>query len=170
MDDAPTPAAADFDPPLVPALTRRERWLLRAINLYPPYLGAGIRARPVAGRRAVDVSMNLHVWNRNYFGTHFGGSLYSMCDPFLALLLVGGLGGLEAGYIVWDKAAEIRFRRPGRGRVGGRFEITPERLAEIRADVDERGTVEPRFEVEIRDEAGKVVARVDKLLYVRKKE
>ncbi len=168
MDDTPTPdPQADFDPPLVPVLTRRERWLIRAINLYPPYLGAGIRVRPVAGRRAVDVSMSLHFWNRNYFGTHFGGSLYSMCDPFLALLLVGGLGG---GYIVWDKAAEIRFRRPGRGRVGSRFEVTPERLAEIRADVDERGRVEPRFEVEVRDEEGEVVARVDKLLYVRRKQ
>ena len=167
MDDAPSPGPRpDFDPPLVPALTRRERWMLRAINLYPPYLGAGIRARPVAGLRAVDVSMGLHFWNRNYFGTQFGGSLYSMCDPFLCLLLVGGLGG---GYIVWDKAAEIRFRRPGWGRVASRFEVTPERLAQIRADADARGKVEPRFRVEVTDAEGEVVAEEDKLLYVRKK-
>lgn len=166
-DASPHGDSAANPRPLVPALTRRERWLLRAINLYPPYLGAGIRVRPVKGRRAVDVSMKLHVWNRNYFGTQFGGSLYSMCDPFLCLLLVGGLGG---GYVVWDKAADIQFRRPGQGKVGCRFEITPERLAEIRADADRLGKVEPRFLVEVTDEAGEVVARVGKLLYVRRKE
>lgn len=147
--------------------TRRERWLMRIINLWPPYLGAGIRVRRVPGRRALDVSMRLHWWNRNYFGTHFGGSLYAMCDPFYALLLVGALG---RGYIVWDKAAEIRFLRPGRGRVSARFEITPQRVEEIRAAADRAGKVEPQMRAEVRDGEGELVAAVDKLLYVRRKQ
>lgn len=148
-------------------LTRRERWLLRLLNLWPPYLGAGVRVRPVPGRRAVDVSLVLRFWNRNYFGTQFGGSLYSMCDPFLCLLALGGLGG---GYVVWDKAAEVRFVRPGRGPVSARFELTAGELAAIRRDADRLGKVEPRFRVEVRDGKGEVVAEIDKLLYVRRKE
>jgi len=161
------PSAEPFDPPLRTTLSRRERWLLRSLNLWPPYLGAGIRVRPVRGRRAVDVRLVLRFWNRNYFGTQFGGSLYSMCDPFLCLLALGGLGG---GYVVWDKAAEVRFVRPGRGPVSVRFELTAEQLATIRRDADRLGKVEPRFEVEVRDGDGEVVAKVDKLLYVRRKE
>jgi len=161
------PSAEPFDPPLRTTLSRRERWLLRSLNLWPPYLGAGIRVRPVRGRRAVDVRLVLRFWNRNYFGTQFGGSLYSMCDPFLCLLALGGLGG---GYVVWDKAAEVRFVRPGRGPVSVRFELTAEQLATIRRDADRLGKVEPRFEVEVRDGDGEVVAKVGKLLYVRRKE
>jgi acyl-coenzyme A thioesterase PaaI-like protein len=153
--------------PLRTSLTRRERWLLRLLNVWPPYLGAGVRVRPVPGRRAVDVRLVLRFWNRNYFGTQFGGSLYSMCDPFLCLLALGGLGG---GYVVWDKAAEVRFLRPGRGPVSARFELTPERLGEIRRDADRLGKVEPSFHVEVRDAAGEVVAEIDKLLYVRRKD
>jgi acyl-coenzyme A thioesterase PaaI-like protein len=137
------------------------------LNVWPPYLGAGVRVRPVPGLRAVDVRLVLRFWNRNYFGTQFGGSLYSMCDPFLCLLALGGLGG---GYVVWDKAAEVRFLRPGRGAVSARFELTPERLAEIRRDADRLGKVEPLFRVEVHDAAGEVVAEIDKLLYVRRKD
>jgi hypothetical protein len=136
------------------------------MNLYPPFLGAGVRVRWVPGRLAVEVSMGLHWWNRNYVGTHFGGSLYTLCDPFYMLLVMWGLGG---GYIVWDKAAEIHFRRPGRGRVHARFAVSAERLEEIRRGVEEHGKVEPRFVAEVRGEDGELVARVDKLLHVRRK-
>ncbi|HSG40900.1 MAG TPA: DUF4442 domain-containing protein, partial [Thermoanaerobaculia bacterium] len=106
-------------------------------------------------------------WNRNYVNTHFGGSLYSMCDPFFMLMLMDALG---RGYIVWDKAATIRFRRPGKGTVSARFHIPPERVEEIRAAADANGKVEPVFTVEVTDEKGEVVAEVEKLLYVRRKD
>lgn len=147
--------------------TRRERWLMRLINLWLPYLGAGIRTRVVPGRRALDVSMKLHWWNKNYFGTHFGGSLYAMCDPYYVLLLVGALG---RGYIVWIKSAEVHFLRPGRGKVSVRFEIPPERVEEIRRAADRDGKVEPEFRAEVRDGEGELVAAVDEVLYVRRKE
>jgi len=137
-------------------------WLLR---LYPPYLGAGIRvSRPTPDSFAVR--MGLHVWNRNYVGTQFGGSLYSMCDPFFMLLLMEKLG---PGYLVWDKAATIRFRRPGRGTVEARFAIPDDTVAEIRDRADRGETVEPSFRAEITDREGQLVAEVDKLLWVRKK-
>lgn len=113
------------------------------------------------------VRMKLRWWNRNYFGTHFGGSLYAMCDPFFALILAQRLGG---GYVVWDKAAAIRFVRPGRGTVMARFHIPADEVEAIRRAADEDGKVEPEMTVEVVDEAGEVVARVEKTLYVRRKE
>jgi acyl-coenzyme A thioesterase PaaI-like protein len=146
---------------------RRKRWLFRLLRFYPPYLGAGVRVTHVApDLSAVEVEMKLRFWNRNYVGTHFGGSLYSLADPFFMLLLIEALG---PGYVVWDKEATIRFKRPGRGTVRARFHLPPERVEEIRAEADARGKTEPRFAVQVLSEEGEVVAEVEKLLYVRRK-
>jgi acyl-coenzyme A thioesterase PaaI-like protein len=134
------------------------------LSFYPPYLGAGIRVRRLPD--GFEARMRLRPYNRNYFGTHFGGSLYSMCDPFFALALVERLG---PGYTVWDKAAEIRFLRPGTGTVRARFEIPPARVEEIRAEAERAGRAEPRFAVEVLNEAGEAVARIDKLLSVKRR-
>jgi hypothetical protein len=149
----------------MPLLDRR--WLIRLLNIYPPYVGAGVRVRASADLRTFDVRMTLRWWNRNYVRTHFGGSLYTMCDPFYMLILFEQLG---RDYIVWDKAATIRFRRPGKGTVRAHFHIPPERIEEIRAAADRDGKVEPVFTVEVRDERGDLVAEVEKLLYVRRKD
>lgn len=148
-------------------LSRRFRRLARLLNFYPPYLGAGVRVRLSPDGESFEVRMKLRWWNRNDVGTHYGGSLYSMCDPFYMLLLLRRLG---PGYVVWDKAAAIRFRRPGRGTVRAVFTIPPERVEEIRQAADAgQGAVEPVFTVEVKDEAGEVVAEVDKRLYVRQR-
>jgi acyl-coenzyme A thioesterase PaaI-like protein len=137
------------------------------LNAYPPYLGAGIRVVYASPDfRRVRVAMKLNALNRNYVGTHFGGSLYAMCDPFYMLILMRHLG---RDYIVWDKAASIEFKRPGRGTVTATFEVSPERVEQIRRDVDAHTKVEPRFHVDVLDREGQVVARVEKVLYVRKK-
>lgn len=143
------------------------QWLIRLLNLYPPYIGAGVRVKVSPDLRTFEVRMKLRFWNRNYVGTHFGGSLYTMCDPFFMLILMEALG---RGYVVWDKAAAIRFLRPGRGTVKATFHIPQERIDEIRAAADAGGKVEPTFEVSVVDEQGQVVAEVEKLLYVRRKE
>jgi len=138
----------------------------RLVNFYPPMLGAGIRSRNV-DERTVDVEMKLTAFNRNIVGVHFGGSLYAMCDPWFMLILMRALGG---DYIVWDKTASIRFVRPGRGTVRAHFHIPPSRVDEIRAAADRDGKVEPTFTVDVLDTQGKVVAQVEKLLYVRRKK
>jgi hypothetical protein len=95
--------------------------LRRWINLWPPFLGMGIRIRRIApDMKAVDVEMKLRFWNANYVGTHFGGSLFAMTDPFYMLMLMANLG---RDYIVWDKAATIRYKKPGRGTVRAEFRI-----------------------------------------------
>jgi len=149
---------------------RSRRWkrlFFRWLGLYPPYLGAGIRVVSVSkDLRVFDVRMKLRFWNRNYVGTHFGGSLYAMCDPFFMLALIEALG---PDYVVWDKAATIRFRRPGRGEVRARFHVPDERVEEIRRAADAAPKVEPAFRCEVLDEAGEVVAEVEKTLHVRRR-
>ena len=149
-----------------PALAAKSRKLRRRINFYPPYLGAGVRVTHIAEDfRRVEVEMPLRFYNRNYFGTHFGGSLYSMCDPFYVLMLANILG---PEYIVWDKAANIRFKKPGNGLMKAIFELTEEKITEIRAAADNQPKVEPLFHVLVKDEEGNVVAEIDKLLYIKK--
>jgi uncharacterized protein DUF4442 len=147
------------------AMKRHMRWLL---NLYPPYLGAGIRVKRLQPDwKAIDVEMKLRFWNSNYVGTHFGGSLYSMTDPFYMLMLIENLG---PAYIVWDKAASIRFRRPGKGRVSVSFRLSEEQIEGIRQRLNTQEKVEPTFMVEVKDDSGAVVAEVEKVLYIRKKD
>ena len=148
-------------------LAAKSRKLRRGINLYPPYLGAAVRVTHISEDfRRVEVEMPLRFYNRNYFGTHFGGSLYSMCDPFYVLMLANILG---PDYIVWDKAASIRFKKPGKGLMKASFHLTEEKIAEIRAAADSQRKVEPQFQIQIKDTEGTVIAEIDKLLYVKKK-
>jgi acyl-coenzyme A thioesterase PaaI-like protein len=140
------------------------RWVM---NLWPPYLGAGIRVCSIAAdwSEAV-VELRERLTNRNYVGTHFGGSLFAMTDPFYALLLMHRLG---ARYLVWDQAARIEFVAPGRGTVSARFLVTEELLESVRRQAAGGEKVLPEFDVEIRDRAGALVARVRKTVYVRLK-
>ena len=148
-------------------MTMTAEKLKRLLRFYPPYLGAGVRVTHVSDDfRTANVEMPLRFYNKNYVGTHFGGSLYSMCDPLYMLMLINILG---PDYIVWDKAASIRFKKPGKGVVKATFHIPEERIAEIRAAADTHGKVEPQFQVSITDSEGNVVAEVEKLLYVRRK-
>ncbi len=141
--------------------------LLKWINFYPPFLGAGIRVVYTApDYRTIRVQMKLTRLNLNAVGTHFGGSLYAMCDPWFMLMLIHHLGD---GYIVWDKAATIQFLRPGRSTVTATFEMPQDRVDEIRRHADCGEKIEPTFAAEVVDEKNQVVARVEKLLYVRKK-
>lgn len=141
--------------------------MLRYINWWPPLLGAGIRVRRTdAEFRAVDVEMRLTQWNTNYVGVHFGGSLFAMTDPFYMVMLAMNLG---KEYVVWDKAASIRYKKPGRGTVRAEFRLTDDRLAEIRAAVEAEGRYDARFVVEIKDDDGGVVAEVERVIYCAKK-
>lgn len=144
-----------------------KRNVRRFINTYPPLLGAGIKVTRISPDfREIDVEMRLRYWNVNYVGTHYGGSLYSMCDPFYMLMLIENLG---PDYVVWDKAAAIRFRKPGRGKVTAHFVITAEQIDEIRRTLETQQKLEPIFNVQVKDEAGEVIAEVEKTIYIRKK-
>jgi Domain of unknown function (DUF4442) len=144
----------------------KQRLMLRLINYWPPLAAAGIHVRWGADMKSADVTMKLRPWNRNFVGTHYGGSLYSMCDPFYMLMLMKNLG---PEYIVWDKAASIRFRKPGKGTVRAEFRITDAQLDDIREQLQTLPKYEPTFAAEVKSESGEVVAEVQKTLHTRKK-
>ncbi|MCO7224521.1 DUF4442 domain-containing protein [Pleionea sp. CnH1-48] len=149
-----------------PAMT--PRWLKRVLNLWPPFLGAGIKVLNISDDwTSARVRLKLGKLNSNYFGTAYGGSLFSMTDPFFALLLLNKLGRRD--YIVWDKESSIKFIAPGKTHVYADFEITPEILEDIRQKAGEQDKYEPTLVVDIYDEHKELVAKVSKKLYIKKK-
>ena len=138
------------------------------MSLWPPFLGAGIKVKHItADFREVVVSMKLRWYNRNYVGTHFGGSLAAMTDPFYMLMLIHILG---SEYTVWDKTSTIDFIAPGRGTVTARFSLNDDQIVEIKNETASGNAYFPELSVDIVNESDEVVARVNKKLYVRKKQ
>lgn len=139
----------------------------RLFNLWPPFRAAGIRVREIAPDfRSATVELRMKLLNRNYVGTHFGGSLFSMTDPFFMVLMMKNLG---PEYVVWDKEARVRFLKPARGTVTARFQLPEERIAEARAATASGEKFEPTFRVEIVDAVGVTVADVEKTLHIRRR-
>lgn len=148
--------------------SNRSGGLRRSIHLWPPFLGAGIRLKHISpDMKSIDVEMKLRWWNANYVGTHFGRSLFAMTDAFYMLMLMANLG---QDYLVWDKAASIRYRKPGKGTVRAEFRLSDPQLDDIREKLKTLPKYEPTFKVEVKDEQGTVIAEVDKVLWIRKKD
>ena len=142
--------------------------LIRKVNIYPPYLGMGIRVRSFSDDfTRFEVQLRPRWYTRNLFGTHFGGSLYAMADPFFVFIVTMNFG---RGYVVWDKSASIEFLKPARGTITGIYEIGAERLQEMQAEVDALGKKTYHFEADLLNESGEAVARVSKEVYVRAKD
>jgi len=143
------------------------RLLRFALNWLSPFRGAGIRVRHIAtDLRSVTVEMRLHAFNRSAAGTHLGSSLYAMTDPFFALMVQANLG---SGYLVWDKAGSIDYVAPGRGRVWARIELSNADLGHIARMTASGDKHLHLFKVDIKDDDGMVVARVEKMVYVRRR-
>lgn len=137
------------------------------INFYPPYIGAGIKVTDVSkDLTSISVVLKKRWYNRNIYGSHFGGSLYSMVDPFYVFIAYAYFG---KGYILWDKSAAIKFISPGRTHVFATLKIDHEKLAHMKNEVDNKGKATFDFETEIVDKKGKLVALVKKEIYIRRK-
>ena len=140
---------------------------IKLINFYPPYLGAGIKVKHISDDfTRIDVQMKMHWWNKNLFGTHFGGSLSSMTDPFYVFILMMNLG---KGYVIWDKSSKIEFIKPGKGTMTCSFQLNQSEIELIKLQVDEKGKMTTPLKVEIRDKQKGLIATVDKQVYIRKK-
>ena len=144
-------------------------WLFKfLLNLWPPFLGAGIRVKRLATDFSdIEVRLKLGFSNRNYVGTHFGGSLYAMTDPFFMLMLMRQLG---RDYYVWDKSGSIDYIKPGRGTVRARFRLEPDMLEDIRRRTAAGDKYLPQLQVDILDQQDELVARVFKTLYIKRKK
>ena len=141
--------------------------LRRVFSFWPPFLFAGIRVTQISEDfRHARVELRMRWYNRNYVGTHFGGSLFSMTDPFWMILMLRRIG---PDYLVWDQAGEIQFLRPGKGTVVAEFRLDDAVVDEIRGAAAGGEKVLRWFEVDVCNTEGEVVARVRKQLYVRRK-
>ena len=138
-----------------------------AMNIYGPYLGAGIRITYIDPEwREMHVRMKLRWYNRNIMGTHFGGSLYAMIDPQMMLMLMNRLG---KEYVVWDQAAEIEYVKPARGTVEAHLSLSDAQLEDIKSKTSGGAAYRPSFDIVISDLDGNTVSRVKKVLYVKRK-
>ncbi|TVR77605.1 MAG: DUF4442 domain-containing protein [Chitinophagaceae bacterium] len=147
---------------------KRYKRLIRLINFYPPYIGAGIRLKEINDDcTRLVVQMKLRWWNKNMVGTHFGGSLYSMCDPFFMFILMVNLG---ENYIVWDKTGYIDFKKPGKGKVTAVFSMSQDEISAVKKRVEADGKTIVELPCKITDEQGETVAELNKGIYVRLKE
>src|SRR5215213_6646829 len=136
-------------------------------NFFPAYRGSGARVTYIADDyREIRVKIPLSWRTRNYVGTIYGGSMYGGIDPIYMLMLIKTLG---RDYTVWDKAAKIRFKRPGKETLFADFLLTREELDEIKTLLETRESVDRIYNVELKDKAGKIHCLIEKTIYIAKK-
>ncbi|HVG43911.1 MAG TPA: DUF4442 domain-containing protein [Longimicrobium sp.] len=147
------------------ARTRMLRW---GFNLFPAYRATGARVEYVAHDfREIRIRLPLKLRTRNYVGTIFGGSMYGAVDPIHMVMLIKALG---PGYVVWDKAGTIRFRKPGRSTLHARFTLDDAELDAIRAALEGATATERTYTIQLVDAEGVVHAEVEKLIHIRKRK
>src|SRR5713226_9219079 len=132
------------------------------------YRGTGGRLKYIAEDWSeVRVELPLSWRTRNYVGTIFGGSMYAAVDPVYMIMLIKNLG---PGCIVWDKAASIRFRKPGHTKLYAHFHMPPEEFDAIRASLVPGGSIDRVYRVELTDRAGTVHAEIEKTIRIQRRE
>ena len=134
------------------------------MNLWPCYRGTGGRVSYIASDWSeVRVRLPLNWRTRNYVGTIFGGSLYGAVDPLFMLMLIKRLG---PDYIVWDKSAAIRFRKPGRSTLTARFLMEDFEVEEIHRLLEDQPKVDRSFTVNLVDARGVICAEIQKVVHI----
>jgi acyl-coenzyme A thioesterase PaaI-like protein len=142
------------------------KWRCWSFYLFGCYRGTGGCLTYIAPDwREVRLEIPLSWRTRNYVGTIFGGSMYGAVDPIYMLMLIRRLG---PDYLVWDKAATIEFKKPGRETLHAHFKVTDEELAAIRSALDTGKSVDRKYAVDLVTASGKVCATVEKVIYVRR--
>lgn len=150
---------------LAAAISNRLRcW---SFYLFACYRGTGARLTFIAPDWSeVRLKIPLSWRTRNYVGTIFGGSLYSSVDPIYMIMLIRRLG---PDYIVWDKAASIQFKKPGRETLDARFLLPDKELAAIRSALETSRSLDRSYTIHLVDSSGAVCASVEKIIYIRRR-
>ena len=137
------------------------------INFWPPFIASGIKVDHVSEDFLnITVSLRKRTYNTNYMGVHWGGGIYSMCDPFYAFILMHHLG---REYIIWDQNAEIKFLKPGKGRIQAIFSINQDTINSIKLTCESKKSHTAYFDTFLKNEQNESIAWVKKGVYVKKK-
>lgn len=137
-------------------------------NFFPAYRGTGARVVYIADDyREIKIKIPLSRRTRNYVGTIYGGSMYGGIDPIYMLMLIKNLG---RDYTVWDKAARIRFKKPGKETLFAEFFLTANELGEIREILKNQKSVDRIYTVELKDKNGTIHCLIEKTLYIANAE
>ncbi len=138
------------------------------MNWYPMYFGSGGKILFWASDCSeLHLRLRLNIWTYNYVGTIFGGSMFSASDPFYMLMLFRSLG---SEYVVWDKSASIRFRKPGKATLYAKLQITEIDFREIKEAVLKNGEITRAFTIQWKDKNGVVHAEIERQCYIADKE
>jgi hypothetical protein len=145
----------------------KTKWLRWKFNFFPAYRGTGGRIDYIADDFSeVRIRLPLNWRTRNYVGTIYGGSMYGAVDPIYMVMLIHRLG---RDYVVWDKAATVRFKRPGTATLFAKFVIATEELDAIKQELLGRKALERIYHVDLVDQKGKVHAQVEKTIYIARR-
>jgi len=146
----------------------KRAWMMRLLlNLWPPLFFSRIKLICLSTDfKKARVRLSLSIWNQNAVGTHFGGSIFAMTDPFYMLML---MHHLRKDHYVWDKYSDIDFIKPGKGKIYADFFLTDDVIENIKENTKNGEKYLPSFCIDIKDENDEIIAKVNKTLYVRKK-
>ena len=145
----------------------RSRLRRYAFNFFPAYRGSGGRVTYIADdMKTIRIKVPLNWRTRNYVGTIYGGSMYGAIDPIYMLMFIKLLG---PKYIVWDKAATIRFKRPGRTTLTAEFTVTDEELSSIRSELEQKEKIDRVYTVDLLDMDKVICASFEKTIHFSKK-
>ncbi len=145
----------------------RARMVRLGFNLHPAFRGTGGRVVHVArDLRHIRIRLPLTWRTRNIVGSLYGGSLFAITDGAHPMMLMAALG---SSYIVWDKAASIRYRKPGYTTLYADFRLDDDELAEIHRLLAENPALERTYTVELKDQHGTVHTVVERTVYIAEK-
>jgi hypothetical protein len=136
-------------------------------NWFPCYRACGAKVLYIAADwRTIKIEL-AHNWlTKNYVGTIFGGSMFAATDPMYMIMLIKLLG---KDFIVWDKAASIKFLKPGAAKLFATFTVSDEDLNEIKENMTKSKKMERTFAVTLVDKDNTPHASVERLVYIRRK-
>ncbi|AMP98374.1 Translation elongation factor P (EF-P) [Pedobacter cryoconitis] len=145
-----------------------ERTLKWGLCFYPPLLFQRIWVKKFhPGFRGADIKIYKSLFNKNYNGSIFGGTIYAATDPFYALLFDQLLQRQGFKVRVWLKSASIQYLKPGRSALFFTIIITDEMLNDAIEALNTSGKFVKAYPMEIKNSAGEVCATVMNEVYVR---
>ena len=125
---------------LVSKFIGKSKVLKYGMNLSPMYRRTTAKVIYISEDfKEIKIKLPFSYKNANYVNTIFGGSMFSAVDPFPMTQLMNLIGD---EYVVWDKAAEIFFRRPAKEDLFADFIYTDEEIDEIKKKAQEQDEFE----------------------------